>query len=112
MCLLEKRVLAAIRDRVEIENEIAIIYDEYQRLKLKILGYTWGNDGNYGTTFTQVSEVCIIESITEKHITINPNRYNELVMPTVWVSNPNWQDEATEILKEILGHNLLEKLSE
>lgn len=110
-----KQVLAAIRTRVEIENEIAIIYDAYQRLKLKILGYTWenvGNYSNYGTIFTQVSGVLIIESITETHITINPDRYNELVIPTAWVSNSNWQNEAIEIFKEILGHNLLEKLTE
>lgn len=102
-------VSIVIKNTDLIEKEINNIYFEWQKLKLKHLGYTWG--------FTRLSKDTTIRPVysvkwNSKFITINETKGCEFIFPTRWVSDENWKLEALTGINSELNIVLVEKLSE
>jgi hypothetical protein len=108
--MIPVEVVKIVAENTElIEKEIEHIYAEWQAIKLKNLGYTWG--------FGRRSKDTTIRPVYNrkwnlKFITVNSGQGCEFIFPTRWISDENWKIEAMLGITNEVNLVLIEKLSE
>jgi hypothetical protein len=102
-------VNTTIENYSKICNEIAIIYKEWQQLKLQKLGYTWGFNTKEKTQFIMpiIDPIIFNKNLVE----INKNRGCNFSFPISWISNKNWKNEAITGIQTERSIEILNKLN-
>ena len=101
-------ILVVAENQNSIKDYIALIYHQYQILKLQKFGYTWGYNSTSNTkTVYGVFDFCYDTNF----VYINGNRGCGLQFPISWLGDEQWKNEAEISIEYEYNNLLIHKLS-
>ena len=102
--------------RKSIDKVIKHIYVRVQTLRLRMLGYSWGPANIL--TGSYKPDISIFDNIVKDNI-LYPNRIivnyltgMEMITPTKWLFDPEWEKELVELYKKEQAEVMLSKLEQ
>jgi len=106
-----EKALEAIETLDAFKKDVRKLYDDWQFLKLEVLGYTWGPYDNHELSETLCSHFYFeISSWDENFLHINYIRGGHAKLPTKWLIDPNWKIKAKEQFLKFTQEEMLKKL--